>query len=244
VELLVVIAIIGILAALLLTALSGAKGSARGSLCLNNHRQLVIAWSLYNDENRSHLVSLTNWVAGDMTNPQDATNTQLLIAPEQSLFARYIQTPAIYKCPADASRLVRSVSMNNRLNPDSLFWIEGGGLRYEVFRTTQDIRAPGRIYVILDERSDSINDRSFCVDMSNTGNINGKGADDPYWMIDWPADYHNAEDRFSFADGHAEGHRWVEPTTLVPLGEAEPVTHTPPTDRDIAWLHEHCTYLK
>jgi prepilin-type N-terminal cleavage/methylation domain-containing protein/prepilin-type processing-associated H-X9-DG protein len=243
-ELLVVIAIIGILAALLFPLLSRAKASAKGTQCTSNLRQLGLAWTMYGEENHGRLVSLTNWVTGDMTNPQDATNAALLVDSHVAMFARYIQTPALYKCPADASPLVRSVSMNNRLNPDCEYWIGGGGALFEVFRTSQDIRSPAQIYVLLDERSDSINDRSFCVDMSNTGNMGGQGANDPYWMIDYPASYHSGSGRFSFADGHAEGHRWQEPTTLVPLGEAEGPTHTSSTDRDVQWLQEHCTYAK
>ncbi len=76
-ELLVVIAILGILAALLLPLLGRAKASARGTQCTSNLRQLVLAWSMYSEENHGRLVSLTNWAAGDMTNPQDATNTGL-----------------------------------------------------------------------------------------------------------------------------------------------------------------------
>jgi prepilin-type processing-associated H-X9-DG protein len=199
---------------------------------------------MYSEENHSRLVSLTNWVTGDMTNPQDATNAALLVDSHVAMFARYIQSPALYKCPADASPLVRSVSMNNRLNPDCEYWIGGGGTLFEVFTTVQQIRNPAQIYVLLDERSDSINDRSFCVDMSNTGNMQGNGANTPYWMIDYPASYHSGSGRFSFADGHAEGHRWLEPTTLVPLGEGEGPTHTSSTDRDVQWLQEHCTYAK
>ena len=243
-ELLVVIAIIGILAALLLPALGRTEASARATQCMNNHRQIVIAWSLYCDEHNGRLCSLTNWVVGDMTNPSEATNALLLVDPLRSLLARYITTPAIYKCPSDGSPFVRSVSMNNRLNPDAPYWIAGGGTQFEVFTTSQQIRTPAQIYVTLDESSDTINDRSFCVDMSNTGNYLGVGADDPYWMIDYPAAYHNGADRFSFADGHTETHRWLEPTTLVPLGQAEGVTHTSATDRDVQWLHDHCTYLK
>lgn len=243
VELLVVIAIVGILAALLLPVLGRTKASAQATQCLNNHRQLVVAWTLYADENHGRLVSLTNWVAGDVSKPQEATNLLLLLDPRQALFARYITTPAIYKCPADPSPFVRSVSMNNRLNPNAPYWIADAGARFEVFTTSQQIRNPAQVYVTLDESSDTINDRSFCVDMSNTGNLLGIGANNPYWMIDYPGACHNGSDCFSFADGHTEKHRWLEPPTLVPLGQAEGVTHTSSTDRDVKWLQEHCTSL-
>ena len=77
----------------------------------------------------------------------------------------------------------------------------------------------------------------------NTGSADGIGTANPYWLIDYPAGYHNGSGRFSFADGHVESHRWLEPTILVPLGQAR-AAHTSATDRDVQWLQNHCTYLK
>src|SRR6266498_1445709 len=59
VELLVVIAIIAILAAMLLPALTKGKLKAQGIQCMNNHRQLMLAWRMYTEENRDVLLYST-----------------------------------------------------------------------------------------------------------------------------------------------------------------------------------------
>jgi prepilin-type N-terminal cleavage/methylation domain-containing protein len=56
IELLVVIAIIAILAAMILPSLGKAKQKTQGVYCMNNTRQLMIAWSMYAHDAQDRIV--------------------------------------------------------------------------------------------------------------------------------------------------------------------------------------------
>src|SRR5437879_513157 len=60
IELLVVIAIIAILAAMLLPALAKSKTKAQGIMCMNNGKQLSLAFSMYGGDNSELLLACQN----------------------------------------------------------------------------------------------------------------------------------------------------------------------------------------
>ena len=85
------------------------------------------------------------------------------------------------------------------------------------------------MFVVLDEREDSINDGWFATDPDNL-----------YQLIDYPASYHGRAAGFSFADGHSEIHRWLDGRT-VPLlqpGTLLQLNVNLPGDKDVYWLSQ------
>src|SRR5687768_4876421 len=135
IELLVVIAIIAILASLLLPALAKGKAKAQGIKCMSNLKQLSLGWFMYAQDNNDRLVANSTdsdtrgWVAGwlDFGPAPDNTNVLKLIDPKYSRIAPYVHSAALYKCPADPSRVriggrthdrVRSMAMSTMVACD------------------------------------------------------------------------------------------------------------------------------
>jgi len=69
IELLVVIAIIGLLLAVIIPSLKAARKLASGAVCLNNQRQLCLAWLAYADDNDAYLVGGSNYYNGTRATP-------------------------------------------------------------------------------------------------------------------------------------------------------------------------------
>ncbi|MDA7667840.1 type II secretion system GspH family protein [bacterium] len=257
IELLVVIAIIAILAGMLLPALSKAKGKAHGIFCMNNQRQMTLGWLMYADDNEdrippNHIRGTSRhdtWVQGWMDNASSVSdNTNTVFLTESHLW-NYINSLESWRCPADKSLSkhggkliprVRSVSMNNWLNPNQIW---SGQNQFKAFRKISDMTRPSPtgIWVVLDEREDRINNGFFVVDMS------GFSPNNParYEMVDMPASYHNGSGGVAFADGHSEIHKWKDARTTPPVrkGRNLPLTANSRDNVDVSWLQERSTGL-
>jgi len=230
IELLVVIAIIAILASMLLPVLGKAKVKAQEMACCGNFKQLQTCWHMYVDDNKDGLPGNTalnpgdlssrdawsadpsSWVQGNAWSDVSLTNLQ------RGVLYRYLQSPGIYRCPADKSTVrdqgvvprTRSVSMSMYMNFRNLSDDPGYPLCWH--RQSQIQRpGPSLAAVFIDENEKSIQQSAFGINAPDNLTL----FNSPLWTwISFPATRHNHGCVLSFADGHVETWRWRESNTI------------------------------
>jgi len=146
IELLVVIAIIAILAAMLLPALSSAKGKAKRTQCVNNNKQLAVGMQMYVTDNRD-VMAYPDWnspwtyangapLPGWLYTPANGTVPNLFAAPyvqnpvqayQSGLFWQYVQHMGVYRCPLDPTN---APLFNTRVNKLSTCIMNGAVCGY------------------------------------------------------------------------------------------------------------------
>ena len=175
------------------------------------------------------------------------TDLSMLAADTKGSIGKYVGDGSIYRCPADKSYImlagqrfdrVRSYAANDYLGthgPNQLGPL-GSGRMFNKFSAVTGI-SPSELWSIVDEHEDSIDDAVFVNVARNTTSFDR-------WR-EIPTARHSVGACMSFADGRVERHKWVEPSTHIPVKRSviRFLTPLPGASKDVRWLTEHATSL-
>jgi prepilin-type processing-associated H-X9-DG protein len=236
VELTAIVAAIALLGCVAVPALARSKTRTPAAGCLSNLRQLQVGWAMYADENNGVLMGnapagappSSAWCAGTESWSTSAYNTNVALNSLGQM-ARYTGTNlTILRCPGDVvpsanGFRLRSYSMNGQVGNSTPNY----NPTFRTYQKQSDIvcPAPANLFVFCDEHPGSVNDGFLQVSLSTYGDY-----------PDVPASYLENGCGFSFADGHAEIHKWEGTTLLIPVVRNAVVSRPTPSHPDPDWM--------
>ncbi|MCS7338381.1 MAG: prepilin-type N-terminal cleavage/methylation domain-containing protein [Verrucomicrobiae bacterium] len=222
IELLVVIAIIAILAALLLPVLGRAKLKATQAACLGNMRQLGLAFTMYAADYDDYIVPFgtgggfwggppAGWNSGTV---QRAYEIILAALRTNNPLFKYAPDVGVYHCPGDTRYKKASLaqgwaydsySKTQNVGGESHDNYWGAGATYT--KLTQ-VHAPAATFAFFEDADERNRNVGTWV---ARWNLNAN----TFSWVDPPAMYHGNVSTVTFADGHALGRKWLNPTVVA-----------------------------
>jgi len=238
IELLVVIAVIAVLMSILMPALNRAREQGRRTGCLNNCKQLVLAWIMYADENDDKLVNgdsgeysihpnETRWVLMDWAT--NYTVCQKKEAIRKGALFPYTNTLSVYKCSTvgkNANMTLVSDVQRTYSCSDAMNCKDWPDMKAEMIKKRSKIEDPTFRIVFVDDGG---------TNPSALGGWTVYTNQTKWW--DPPPVRHGDGTNYGFADGHSEYHKWEDQRTIE-FGKKVPPTafsESQPGNPDLYW---------